>query len=95
MDLRDQLVLETIKFPVRYDNRKQSVMDSKDMMVCDIRGWGRIQYMGKSEERQDAIGERIANLLNEFYEENEYHYETAAKMKVVRKKSKEEAFELD
>ncbi len=36
------------------------------MMVCDIKGWGRIQYMDKSIERQNAIGEKVAKLLNKF-----------------------------
>lgn len=59
------LIRETIAFPVTYDNKQQTIWDAKGMMVCDIRGWGRIQYMGNSEERQDAIGEKIAKLLNE------------------------------
>lgn len=62
----DKLIRETIVFPVRYDNKQQTIWDAKGMMVCDIRGWGRIQFMDKSEERQDAIGEVIARLLNEF-----------------------------
>lgn len=67
MDVRDKnrLVRETVEFPVRYDNQQQTIRDSRGMMVCDIRGWGRIQYMNKSVERQDAIGETIAKLLNE------------------------------
>lgn len=72
MGLREteDMVKETISFPVRYDNRQQTIWDSKGMMVCDIRGWGRIQFMGKSEERQDAIGEKIAKLLNEYAIDN-------------------------
>ena len=67
MDAREtnRLVRETIDFPVKYDNKQQTIWDSKGMMVCDIRGWGRIQFMNKSEERQDAIGIKIAKLLNE------------------------------
>lgn len=60
-----RLIRETIEFPVRYDKAQQTIWDSKGMMVCDIKGWGRIQYMGKSEERQDAIGHKIAKLLNQ------------------------------
>ena len=60
------LVTETVKFPVRYDPLQQTIWDAKGMMVCDIRGWGRIQFMEKSEARQDAIGEVIARLLNEY-----------------------------
>lgn len=46
------------------------------MMVCDIRGWGRIQFINKCEERQDAIGETVAKLLNESRDDqNEYQDE--------------------
>lgn len=69
------LVRETITFPVVYDNKQQTIRDSKGMMVCDIRGWGKIQFMGKSEERQDAIGEKIARLLNDFGNETEPNFE--------------------
>ncbi len=62
----NNLALETLKFPVRYDSRQQTIWDAKGMMVCDIRGWGKIQFMNKSEKRQDAIGELIANLLNKY-----------------------------
>lgn len=61
-----RLVKETIEFPVKYDPLQQTIKDAKGMMVCDIRGWGRIQFMEKSEERQDAIGEVVAKLLNEY-----------------------------
>jgi hypothetical protein len=69
MDLseKNNLALETLKFPVRYDSRQQTIWDAKGMMVCDIRGWGKIQFMNKSEARQDAIGELITNLLNKFH----------------------------
>jgi hypothetical protein len=63
---KNNLALETLKFPVRYDSRQQTIWDAKGMMVCDIRGWGKIQFMNKSEKRQDAIGELIANLLNKY-----------------------------
>jgi len=68
MKLREEnkLIRDTVEFPVRYDNKQQTVWDSKGMMVCDIRGWGKIQFMNKAEERQDVIGEKIANLLNEY-----------------------------
>ncbi|HSP82126.1 MAG TPA: hypothetical protein VLN72_00175 [Gillisia sp.] len=65
------LVRETIAFPVNYDNSQQIIRDSKGMMICDIKGWGRIQFMEKSEERQDAIGEKIAKLLNNYNAEPE------------------------
>lgn len=38
---------------------------------CDLKGWGSIQFMEKSEERQDTIGEKIAKLLNNYDAETE------------------------
>jgi hypothetical protein len=67
---KNNLALETLKFPVHYDARQQTIWDARGMMVCDIRGWGKIQFMNKSEDRQDAIGELIASLLNK-YQRNE------------------------
>lgn len=71
MDLseKNNLLRETIAFPVRYHSNQQTIRDSKGMMVCDIRGWSKIQYMNRCEERQDVIGEKIASLLNEYREE--------------------------
>lgn len=62
---RNNLVRETIAFPVKYDHLQEIIRDSKGVMVCDFRGWGRTQSMNESEEGQDAIGEKIAKLLNE------------------------------
>ena len=64
---KNNLALETLKFPVHYDAKQQTIWDAKGMMVCDIRGWGKIQFINKSEDRQDAIGELIANLLNKYH----------------------------
>lgn len=60
------LAMETINFPVRYDEKGQSVWDSNNMMICDVRGWSRIQFKPLPERRQDEIGFLIADLLNEF-----------------------------
>ncbi|WP_372920443.1 hypothetical protein, partial [Salegentibacter sp.] len=46
----------------------QTIRDAKGMMVCDIRGWSKIQFMAKSQERHDAIGHLICNLLNDYKE---------------------------
>lgn len=63
------LALDTISFPVRYDEKGQSVWDSKNMMVCDVRGWSRIQFKPMPERRQDEIGYLISELLNDFAKE--------------------------
>lgn len=59
------LALDTIKRPVKYDEYGGGyIWDSEGMMVCDIRGWGKISKMEDAEERQDQIGEMIAHLIN-------------------------------
>ena len=72
-----RLIRETIKFPVRYDREQQTIWDASGMMVCDIRGWGKIQFMDHSEERQDAIGEKVAKLLNGFHEHDQEKFADA------------------
>lgn len=62
------LAISTIDFPVRYEESAQTRKDAKGMMVCDIRGWSKIQFMAKSQERHDAIGHLICNLLNDYKE---------------------------
>lgn len=79
-----RLVKETVKFPVIYDALSQTIKDTKGMMVCDIRGWGRIQFMEKSEERQDAIGEVVAKLLNEYGKEHKEHRVKTTRIGVQR-----------
>lgn len=67
LEKEKKLIRETIEFPVYYDRLQQTIKDAKKMMVCDIRGWGKIQFMDKPEQRQDAIGEVVAKLLNEYH----------------------------
>ena len=54
-----------IKGPVRYDKHGQMIFDSNSNLICDIRGWGRIQYMSNPEEKQDGLGKFIADAINE------------------------------
>ncbi|MCL6217858.1 hypothetical protein [Zunongwangia pacifica] len=66
MTLPEQIktLLETLSFPVSYDQKGQSIKDANGLFVCDVRGWGKIQFMDKAQERHDAIGFVIADLLN-------------------------------
>lgn len=68
MELKEnyRLAKETLKFPVRYDKQGQTIWDANNMMICDIRGWGKIQFLRAPEKRQDEIGFLIADLLNDF-----------------------------
>lgn len=54
-----------IAFPVRYSSLGTYIYDSKDRMVADVRGWGWIQELPEPEKTQDAIGEYIAQAMNE------------------------------
>ena len=65
---KNLLAISTIDFPVRYEESDQVIRDKKGMMVCDIRGWSKIQYMMKGKERHDAIGSLICHLLNDYKE---------------------------
>lgn len=58
------LAMDTISRPVQYEPGLQAITDSQGRLVCDIRGWGWIQYMDTPELRQDSIGRWIASLIN-------------------------------
>ena len=66
------LGIETIKFPVRYDAETQIIWDERGLMICDIKGWDKIQFKPRPEKRQDEIGNLIADLLNGFHNEVEH-----------------------
>lgn len=67
MELREEksLLGKKIDFPVHYSQKHQSILDSKGMVVCDIGEWEKNQYMGTTEERLNAIGEKVVRLLND------------------------------
>ena len=58
------LAIDTIRFPVRYDDYGQKIWDKNNDMVIDVRGWGHIKYMSEPKERQDQIGLMIVELIN-------------------------------
>lgn len=55
------------------------IFDADHNMVLDnvgeesfarVRGWGRLQYLPKAEELQDALGALFAEALNEYWEKH-------------------------
>ena len=54
-----------IKTPVKYEPMGQAIFDADFNRVCDVRGWGRISYMEDPEEKQDSMGQFIADAINE------------------------------
>lgn len=63
--MHEEEIKKLIIFPVRYEPMGQYIFDAKDHVVANVRGWGRIQYLPKPEETQDAIGEYVAQAINE------------------------------
>ena len=63
---------EVFKFPLKYDDYGQSILDKNNSKVLDIRGWGHIQYLDEEPEKiQDDIGEYICQLINEDVKQND------------------------
>lgn len=66
-------VAGVINYPVKYIPLTQSIHDAHSRHVLDIKGWGRVQKLLAAEEMMDAIGEFVADAINEKllkYEEN-------------------------
>lgn len=61
------IIRKLFKKPFIYNADGQYVLDADNKMVLDIRGWGWIQYLDNAEQRQDAVGTFVCDLLNEHY----------------------------
>ena len=57
--------LNELKPPFKYDDYGQSILNSENHKVLDVRGWGFIQYLDNAEELQDDFGRLVASLLND------------------------------
>lgn len=58
-------ISDIIKLPVKYDSMGTMIIDSDNNLICDIRGWGRFQYMEEGEKVQDSVGRYIADAIND------------------------------
>lgn len=58
------------KLPVHYDREGQIIFDANNDMICDIRGFGKMQYYPEPEKIQDKIGLFIVALINKEYNGN-------------------------
>ena len=61
------MALETIKFPVRYDDYAQKIFDSNNNLIADVRGWSFIQHLSNPEKRQNNVGKFIVDAMNTKY----------------------------
>ena len=69
-ELREIAKAGDFVLPFHYDASGQMVMDKEDNQVLDIRGWGRLQYLGaeKAASIQDALGELVCRYLNSAFD---------------------------
>ena len=72
--LSDTEIKALLTPPFRYECG--CIWDSEGHMVLDehgheVRGWGRLQYVDHAEAKQDGIGERIAQILSQYWEDYE------------------------
>lgn len=51
--------------PFKYDPYGQKILDSKNSMCLEVRGWGKFQYQKDGDKLQDEFGEYVAKLLND------------------------------
>lgn len=58
------LLMEDIVLPVRYDAGKQVVLDLGGRMVCNIGEWNSVQSAEKI-SNSERLGEVVAKLINE------------------------------
>jgi hypothetical protein len=66
---RETPITDFLDSEVYYDNEGQYFFTKNGQMVCELRGWGRIQNMFKhqkdAEDFQDRLGEFIAKAIND------------------------------
>ena len=60
---------ERIELPVRYDQEKQKIFDSRNLVICNLHEWEKIHTINEPQERQKATGLKVAKLLNEMNED--------------------------
>ena len=63
----DDWIKSYFKPPFRYDSYWTYIRDSENKMVADIRWRWAIQKLNNPEEKQDAVWELIAKLLNDYF----------------------------
>ncbi len=66
----DTIIFE-LEFPLHYDFEMQSILDKKEKVILNIRGWHWIGELSENKSEcakmQDALGEEVCKLLNEKY----------------------------
>ena len=64
MNEHEAFIFNEIKYPVKYDKEEELIMDAENKHLCDIRGFGWIQYLEYSRSKFDALGLLIEKAIN-------------------------------
>ena len=80
----DTIIRDLIKAPVKFQHGY--INDSEGNMITQIRGWGRLQYLPDAEQKQDDIGEFVAEAINEKL--NRPAFQNEATRTVIRQTAK-------
>ena len=70
--MEDLIKKGIVKLPVVADDHGIYIFDAEDRMLMQVRGWGRLQYLGTDEESiqmQVDIGKAFADAFNEKYKD--------------------------
>ena len=76
MDKLEEQALKECKRPFKYyagyifDAAGNMFSDAGEGEQIRVRGWGRLGYLENGAEVQDAIGQHIANALNDYWEKH-------------------------
>lgn len=63
-----EIIKEAYKLPIKHDGWGIYIIDAEDRMIAQVRGWGYLSREfgeAKAKKIQKAVGEAIANALNE------------------------------
>lgn len=61
-------ILNLFSFPAKLHKASGQIFDTKDRMMGNIRGYGKIQQIPDSENPQGTLGQFIVDAINEKWE---------------------------
>ncbi len=63
-----QEMLSKFAYPATFDEIGGYIFDANNQMMGEVRAWGKLQYFPNGEQLQDALGQFIADAINEKWE---------------------------
>jgi len=61
-------VLSKYVYPAKFHEGSGYILDGKEQMIGEVRGWGMLQYFPNAEALQDALGRFMADAINHEWE---------------------------